>query len=644
MTLKLIPLLLVFAVAAAGYPLDAFKRTGIRRLEAYRLAVDGKVRNVRPVPKGGQFREADVRLRLLGREVLLNQKDPALQRGLERIFAQRDSSYGVALLDITDPGKPRYAAVRESFRQLPGSVGKILVASAVLDATARVYPQIADRERFLRETVRPADEFILTDGKTAPFWEPGAAVVTNRALREGDRFSLWEWLDHMMSQSSNAAGSLLWKEALLLRVFGPKYPPSSASERAFLSDTPRAELGRLSLETMESASASAGLDSAQLRQGTLFTRRGSARIPGTASYATPTELLKWLVRMEQGRLTDEWSSLELKKLLYFSRARYRYAASPALNHAAVYFKSGSFYQCKPEEGFQCRQYSGNVTNIMNSVAVVESAGRVYLVALMSNVLKINSAGEHMAIAGEIERLIAATNDPVQARDEFLQNFAPARMLDEADGDIAAAIVLDDAGVGVPVLPGAGLACDLDVRDVREAFYELVPDLGVGEDVAHFGAEPGIDELALGHEEEEPGGLEGGGAVADIVQRIAPPVVVGTAVSLAEPESAGALEVVEAVFGAGKNPCDVLEADHLDHLRGIGVGRPAGDTEEHLAHFGGIVEGAFADAFEAGHDGDDFGQAGGVHHDVIVDAGVTGVVRISDVDERDCELAGVDECR
>jgi hypothetical protein len=42
-------------------------------------------------------------------------------------------------------------------------------------------------------------------------------------------------------------------------------------------------------------------------------------------------------------MTDEWSSLELKKLLYFARARYRYAASPALNNAAVFFKSGSFY-------------------------------------------------------------------------------------------------------------------------------------------------------------------------------------------------------------------------------------------------------------------------------------------------------------
>ena len=42
---------------------------------------------------------------------------------------------------------------------------------------------------------------------------------------------------------------------------------------------------------------------------------------------------------------------------------------------------------------------------MHSVAIVESGKRVYLVAMMSNVLKANSAVEHQTIAGEIERLI-----------------------------------------------------------------------------------------------------------------------------------------------------------------------------------------------------------------------------------------------
>jgi hypothetical protein len=115
--------------------------------------------------------------------------------------------------------------------------------------------------------------------------------------------------------------------------------------------------------------------------------------------------MRWLIKIEQGKLVDEWSSLEIKRLLYFSRPRYRYASSPRLNKAAVFFKSGSLFQCEPEPGFTCKQYQGNKTNLMHSVAVVESEGKVYLVTMMSNVLRINSAVEHQTIAGEIEKLI-----------------------------------------------------------------------------------------------------------------------------------------------------------------------------------------------------------------------------------------------
>jgi hypothetical protein len=137
----------------------------------------------------------------------------------------------------------------------------------------------------------------------------------------------------------------------------------------------------------------------------MFTSGGSRVIPGTASYGTPRELLRWLVHLEQGKIVDEWSSLEIKRLLYFARSRYRYASAPALANAAVFFKSGSFFQCVPEAGFQCKQYAGNKTNIMNSVAIVESGSKIYLVALMSNILKINSASEHQRIADLIEKAV-----------------------------------------------------------------------------------------------------------------------------------------------------------------------------------------------------------------------------------------------
>ena len=42
---------------------------------------------------------------------------------------------------------------------------------------------------------------------------------------------------------------------------------------------------------------------------------------------------------------------------------------------------------------------------MNSVAIVESGSKIYLVALMSNILKINSASEHQRIADLIEKAV-----------------------------------------------------------------------------------------------------------------------------------------------------------------------------------------------------------------------------------------------
>jgi hypothetical protein len=50
---------------------------------------------------------------------------------------------------------------------------------------------------------------------------------------------------------------------------------------------------------------------------------------------------------------------------------------------------------------------------MNSVAIVERPdGAVYLVALMSNVLKVNSAVEHQTLATFIDGILPAAPPPV----------------------------------------------------------------------------------------------------------------------------------------------------------------------------------------------------------------------------------------
>jgi hypothetical protein len=119
--------------------------------------------------------------------------------------------------------------------------------------------------------------------------------------------------------------------------------------------------------------------------------------------------MRFLVRLEQGRIVDEASSREIKRLLYMTQRRIRFASSPALVDAAVYFKSGSLFRCEPEPGHTCRQYEGTAENMMNSVAIVEvPAGKHrlhYLVTVMSNVLRKNSAVEHQSLATRLHRLI-----------------------------------------------------------------------------------------------------------------------------------------------------------------------------------------------------------------------------------------------
>jgi len=399
---------LIAAMPAGAYPLDGAASTGIRRLTGYKLVNEGKIKGAVKLPPGAMLRSDQIVLRLKsvnpGLDVTANlPQDPNLKAGLDRIFSGRDPSYTVAILDITDPRQPRYASLRGDDKKIPGSVGKLCVVTGLFGAIAATWPAIPDRQKVLRETIVEADSFILTDGKTVPIYQDGDPAVVSRALKIGDRFSLWEWTDHMLSQSSNAAGSMMWKQAMLIRRFGKAYPQPKAEQDAFLKNTPRPELTKLALAALEEPLGASGVDTSRLRLGTFFTRTASNAIPGSGSYACPNELLRWLVKLEQGKIVDEWSSLEIKKLLYFVRPRYRYASAPALDKSAVFFKSGSLFECKP--GTTCKSYAGNVTNLMHSVAIVESGEKHYLVAMMSNVLGVNSAVEHATIAAEIEKLI-----------------------------------------------------------------------------------------------------------------------------------------------------------------------------------------------------------------------------------------------
>ncbi len=418
---------LVLPVVAAGwvsdYPLDAYEYTGIRRLRAYAMIQDGTMPgNIRLQP-GARLPSSAIRLRLKGVNDTFDllpstPKDPELQAAIERIVGNRHPSYRVALLDITDPSKPRYAAIRETEGYIPGSVGKILVMAGLFNELHKLYPDDPSaRATVLRTTTIAADHFVNPNSHAVPVVADDWKSITHRRVFVGDVFTLWEWVDHMISPSSNAAGSMVWKHALLLNHFGRQYPPTRDQEAEFFQSTPKPELSERSIRILEDPMVAVGVDTAQLRLRTYFTTGASRVIPGRGSHATPRQLVRWLLKLEQGKVVDEWSSLEMKRMLYFTRRRYRYAASPALNNAAVYFKSGSLYRCRPEEGYQCGQYRGNAENLMHSVAIVESPAvpapgerqRVYLISMMSNVLKVNSAAEHLAIGSEIESLVRRLN-------------------------------------------------------------------------------------------------------------------------------------------------------------------------------------------------------------------------------------------
>jgi hypothetical protein len=196
---------------------------------------------------------------------------------------------------------------------------------------------------------------------------------------------------------------------MLLVHFGQAYPVGAVQAQQFFKSTPRKELSALLVRALQDPVVRNGLDLEQLRQGSFFTRQGKRLVPGSTSYASPQELLRWLIKLEQGKLVDAFSSREIKRLLYMTQRRIRYASSPALSKSAVYFKSGSLYKCKPETDFKCRKYQGNVKNMLNSVAIVESPAAdrqlYYMVVVMSDVLRKNSAVVHQTLATRIHRML-----------------------------------------------------------------------------------------------------------------------------------------------------------------------------------------------------------------------------------------------
>jgi len=412
----LAPVLLLAPGAGHGYPLDGYESTGISRLLHQRLVQEGALEG-RKRPPGELLPLEKVDLRLLDHpDFTLPAPDPELTATVKRLLGAEADRYGMALLDLSDLDRPRYALWNGAQRQNPGSVGKILVGLAVFQALADIYPDdIEARRRVLRDSRIVADEFSVYDHHTVRFFDPQTKKLVRHPLHEGDTASMWTYLDWMMSPSANSAAAMLQKHLMLLVHYGKQYPVSRDEEARFFEQTPSKERARIFADAMQTPVTRNGLDLEELRQGSFFTRGGKKRVGGTSSYATPRALLAFLLAMEKGQLVDAWSSRELKRLLYITERRIRYASSGVLRDSAVYFKSGSLYSCEPEEGFKCRKYHGNKRNFMNSVAIVESpAGQdrlYYMAAVLSNVLRKNSAQDHRDLARAVHARLLEDHPP-----------------------------------------------------------------------------------------------------------------------------------------------------------------------------------------------------------------------------------------
>lgn len=411
---KLLPLTAIMLVPAIveAYPLDGYGDTGIRRLEAYRLIMAGEIEGRRQ-PAGALLPTALVEMRLPHHtDLAIPAPDPELGRQIRELLGEDADRYGLAVLDISDPDNPRYAEVNGDYRQNVGSVGKLVAALGLFQALADTWPDTGDRLRVLRERVVTADGFSYKDTHSVPFFDIDDRKLTKRPIHEGDQATLYEYLDWMLSPSSNSAAGMVMREAMLIRQFGKAYPPADEQVKQFFDETPRAELTALYAQTFEEPLTRHGFDLGQIRQGSFFTRGGKKTVPGTgSSYATAQTLMRYGLLLEKGQLVDGFSSRELKRMLYVTERRIRYASSPALRDSAVYFKSGSLYSCRAEEGFSCGKYKGNNKNYMNSFAIIESPAHErklhYMVMLISNVLRKNSAVDHQTLGTRIHRLMQA---------------------------------------------------------------------------------------------------------------------------------------------------------------------------------------------------------------------------------------------
>ncbi|WP_298952083.1 serine hydrolase [uncultured Nonlabens sp.] len=407
---KIIAVLFTGVFLLAFYPIDGFSKTGIKRLKRLEKTLDSTL-NEYYLRKGSFKKYDEINLWMCEKTDSIDKimsVDTEFQKEMLRLFPSR-SGYGITVLDITDVNNTRYAEMNENTGFQPGSVGKIAVATAFFTELKNLCPEDFNvRTNLMRNKVVKSGNWGLYDHHTIPIYNIEKDSYVKRTVIASDEFTLYEWVDHMLSVSNNGAASIVWREAMLMRVFGDEYFNLTQEQAdAYFDQVDKSEITDIAISVVNDPLRNLGITNDEWRLGSLFTN-GPDRYVGSkgGSIGTPKGLMKYFIKLEQGLVVDEESSLEIKRLLYMTDRRIRYGASPQLNDAAVYFKSGSFYSNNKSLGTPYGEYKGNVYNYMNSVCIVEHPSGVnYIVCLESNVLSKNSAGAHLYLASAIDKAI-----------------------------------------------------------------------------------------------------------------------------------------------------------------------------------------------------------------------------------------------
>ena len=197
------------------YPIDGYERTKIARLLYLQRRLENGEQITR-IPQGALHNINTVRLNLTkhkDKELdFFFQEDPEFSSEIRKLIPK--GAYSLTALDMSDPENLKYAAYNEDLGYQPGSVGKLAVLIALFTELDKIYPgSWEEKEELLRNRKVAAGIWGTGDHHTIPVYDIETDKLTRRKVVATDVFSIYEWIDHMVSVSNNGAATVVFRSA-----------------------------------------------------------------------------------------------------------------------------------------------------------------------------------------------------------------------------------------------------------------------------------------------------------------------------------------------------------------------------------------------------------------------------------------------